>query len=269
MGTVRLRDALARSLNLPAVKVITDIGPEAAVTLAERLGFTSHLEPVPALGLGSSAVTPLELASAYATFANRGRREGPRIIDRVLGKDGEREPIALTAPISEQVIGEQDAYLITSLLQSVVEGGTGAKARELGRPAAGKTGTSNEQRDAWFAGYTPDLACTVWVGFDDFKSVGKKEYGNRAALPIWIDFMKTAHADMVKSDFEMPSGILTVRIDPATGLLAYDGMEGAVDEVFIDGTEPRETAVPPDLVSPDSFMMDQLAGAAAVDAGVL
>ena len=265
LGTVRLRDALARSLNLPAVKVITEIGPDAAVSLARRLGFASPLEAVPALGLGSSAVTPLELASAYATFANHGRREGPRIIDRVLGKDG--EPVTLTAPFSEQVVTEQEAYLITSLLESVVASGTGAKARELGRPAAGKTGTSNDQRDAWFAGYTPDMACAVWVGFDDLKSVGKKEYGNRAALPIWIDFMKTVHADTVKRDFEMPIGIVTVRIDPASGLRAYDGMEGAVDEVFIEGTEPQETAVPPDLVSPDSFMMDQLAGAA--DAGVL
>lgn len=256
LGAVRFRDALARSLNLPSVKLITEIGPDSVVTLAKRLGFTSALEPVPSLGLGASEVTPLETAAAYATLANHGKREGPRIIARVLGKDGKEIPLA--APSSEQAVSEQDAFLITSLMRSVVESGTGRKARALGRPAAGKTGTSNDRRDAWFAGYTPNLSCAVWVGYDDLKSIGRREYGNRAALPIWLDFMKAAHKDVIKQDFEEPFGIVTVRIDPKTGLRAFEGMEGAVDEVFIDGTEPHETAVPPELISPDNFMMNQL-----------
>jgi penicillin-binding protein 1A len=265
LGAVRARDALARSLNLPAVKLITEIGPDAAVVLAKRLGISSALEPAPSLALGASAVTPLEMASAYATLANRGRREGPTIIRRVLGKDGNEIPLSM--PPSEQAVSEQEAYLITSLMESVVEGGgTGAEAQKLGRPAAGKTGTSNEQRDAWFVGYTPSLACAVWVGFDDFKPIGKKEYGNRAALPIWLDFMTAAHADIVRQDFEVPEGIVTIPIDPKTGLLAYENMPGALSEVFIEGTQPMETAVPPDLASPDSIMMDQLSDeAGAVD----
>lgn len=259
LGAVRVRDALARSLNLPAVKLITEIGPDAAVALARRLGFSSALEAVSALGLGSSSVTPLEMATAYTALAAEGKREGPRILRRVIGKDGKEIPLAV--PPSEQAVSAQDAYLITSLMTSVVESGTGAKAKELGRPAAGKTGTSDDQRDAWFVGYTPDFACAVWVGYDDLKSIGKKEYGNRAALPIWLEFMKAAHKDIVRSEFEMPPGIITLAIDPKTGLRAYEGMKDAFDEVFIDGTEPLETAVPPDLVSPESFMMDQMGGA--------
>ncbi len=258
LGAVRARDALARSLNLPAVKLITEIGPDAVVATAKRLGITSTLEPAPSLALGASAVTPLEMATAYAALANHGRREGPRILRRILDRDGNEIPLP-TLP-SEQAVSEQEAYLITSLMESVVEGGTGAEARKLNRPSAGKTGTSNEQRDAWFVGYTPNLACAVWVGFDDFKTIGRKEYGNRAALPIWLDFMKVAHADIVRQDFEVPPGILTVSIDPKTGLRAYENMPGALDEVFLEGTEPTETAVPPDLASPDSILMDELAG---------
>ncbi len=264
LGSVRMRDALARSLNLPAVKLITDIGPDAAVTLAGRLGFTSDLEAVPSLGLGASAVTPLEMAVAYAALANKGRREGPRIVQKVLDNRG--NPVPLASLPSEQAVSEQEAYLITSLLTSVVDAGTGAKAKEIGRPAAGKTGTSNDQRDAWFAGYTPDLACVVWVGFDDLKTIGKKEYGARAALPIWVDFMKQAHKNIVRSDFEMPPGVIAVPIDPKSGLRAYEGMPNSLSEVFIDGTEPTETAVPPDLLSPDSFLMDQMG--AMQDAGL-
>jgi penicillin-binding protein 1A len=130
----------------------------------------------------------------------------------------------------------------------------------LGRPTAGKTGTSNDQRDAWFVGFTPHYTAAVWVGFDDFRPLGKKEYGGRAALPIWLEVMKSAHAGIPRSDFEMPEGILAVPIDPESGLLAYEGMEGALEELFIEGTEPTESAVPPGLVSPDSFLFDQMTG---------
>lgn len=256
-GAVRVREALARSLNLPAVKLITEVGPEATAAVAKRLGIVSDLEAVPSLALGSSAVSPLELASAYAVLANRGKRNPPRILQRVVRADGTEVPL-VTAP-SEQVISEQEAYILTSLLESVVRGGTGARARQLNRPAAGKTGTSDEQRDAWFAGYTPDFSCAVWVGYDDFQTLGRKEYGAQAALPIWIDFMKRAHEGIEARDFEKPEGIVTAGIDPVSGLLAWEGMEGALDEVFIDGTEPTEVAVPPELIAPESFLMDQLA----------
>ena len=156
------------------------------------------------------------------------------------------------------VVTEQEAYIMTSLLQSVVKEGTGARARHLGRPAAGKTGTSNDQRDAWFVGYTPEYTAAVWVGFDDYRSLGKKEYGGRAALPIWLEVMKRAHSGLPSSDFERPAGIVAGRIDPESGLKAYDGMDGAMEELFIEGTEPTESSVPPELVSPDSFLFDQM-----------
>ncbi len=256
-GAVRLRVALSKSLNLPAVKLLTDIGPETAVELANRLGIRSPLEPVPSLALGASAVSPLELTSAYAAIANKGKAHRPTVLKRVVGPDGVEIP--LSGRSAEQVLSEQEAYIATSLLMSVVQSGTGAKAKQLGRPAAGKTGTSNEQRDAWFVGFTPDIACAVWVGYDDLRSIGKKEYGARAALPIWIDFMAKAHHNRVANEFVKPSGIVEVAIDSETGLLAYEGMEKTIKEVFIEGTEPTEVAVPPDLVSPESFLMDQLA----------
>jgi penicillin-binding protein 1A len=261
LGAVRLREALARSLNLPSVKLITDIGPEMAVALAHRMGVTSKLEPVPALALGASAVTPLEMAAVYAVLANRGVREPPRVVQRIIKPDGTEIP--LVSEPSAQVVSEQEAYIMTSLLKSVVQGGTGARAMQLKRPAAGKTGTSDDQRDAWFVGYTPDFACAVWVGYDDYRSIGAKEYGSRAALPIWTDFMTRAHEGHIKRDFAKPDGIVTLAIDPQSGLLAFEGLEGAINEVFIDGTEPAEVATPPDLISPESFLMGQMAGADA------
>jgi penicillin-binding protein 1A len=255
-GAVRLRQAIAQSMNLPAVKLITEVGPEQVVELAVQLGITSKLEPTPAMALGASAVSPLEIGSFYAALSNKGRWQRPWIVKRVVRPDGIEIPLMGRSP--RQVVTEQEAYIMTSLLTSVVEEGTGARARQLGRPAAGKTGTSNDQRDAWFVGFTPDYTAVVWVGFDDFRPLGKKEYGGRAALPIWLEVMKNAHGDLPRRDFEMPEGIVTVRIDAESGLLAYDGMEGTIEEVFIEGTEPTETAVPPDLVSPDGFLFDQM-----------
>jgi penicillin-binding protein 1A len=255
-GAVRLRQAIAQSMNLPAVKLITQVGPEQVAELAKQMGITTALEPSPAMALGASAVSPLEIGSFYAALANRGRWQRPWIVKKVVRSDGVEIPLMGRSP--RQVVTEQEAYIMTSLLKSVVEEGTGARARQLGRPAAGKTGTSNDQRDAWFVGFTPDYTAAVWVGFDDFRPLGKKEYGGRAALPIWLDVMKSAHSGLPRRDFEMPEGILAVRIDPVTGLLAYDGMEGAMEELFIEGTEPTESAVSPDLVSPDGFLFDQM-----------
>jgi penicillin-binding protein 1A len=258
VGAVRLRQALAKSLNLPSVKLIADLTPEYVADLAARMGITSKLDPTPALALGASAVCPLEIASAFDTIAGRGKRRSPFIIKRVSGPDGVDIPLIGRSP--EQVITEQEAYLITSLLESVVKEGTGTGAQRLKRPAAGKTGTSDKQRDAWFVGFTPQVVCAVWMGYDDYRSLGSKEYGGRAALPIWVDFMKKAHEKLEKSDFIRPLGIVNARIDSETGLLAYEGAEEAMDEIFIEGTEPTETAVPPNLVSPDNFLLDQAAG---------
>jgi len=268
-GAVPVRDAIARSLNLPAVKVIRDVGPQAVADLAARLGISSRLDPGPALALGSSAVTPVELGTAYAALAAGGVVHRPWVVRRAVGPDGGEIP--LLGRTGERVLSEEEAYVMTSLLTSVIEYGTGAQALALRRPAAGKTGTSNEARDAWFAGYTPDVAAVVWVGYDDSRPLGPKEYGGRAALPIWLAFMKRAHSGLPVRDFAAPAGVVTAVIDPATGLLAYEGEGGARDEVFIEGTAPIDTALPPDVLSLDAFMLEQAArgtGRGAPDGGV-
>jgi penicillin-binding protein 1A len=257
-GSVRLRVALARSLNLPAVKVAADIGAQAIADMASRLGITSSLDPTPALALGSSAISPLELASAYGVFAALGKRSEPWVVQSITGPGGKPWPIPGRS--ATEVLPPFQAGLMNSLLLSVVQEGTGSEARALGRPVAGKTGTSNEQKDAWFGGYTAQISCVVWVGYDDLRSIGKAEYGAKAALPIWLAFMKAAHEDLPKEDFPMPEGLVHVKIDPQSGLLAYEDMEGAMDELFIDGTEPLETAVPPELVAPSDFLLEQAAG---------
>jgi penicillin-binding protein 1A len=266
-GAVSVRQALARSLNLPAVKLIGDVGPKQVAALAEQLGIESELDPVSSLALGTSVVSPLELTGAYAVLAAGGVRHKPWIVARLTGPDGLTIP--LTGRSGGRVLAAEDAYMITSLLTSVVRAGTGKKARALGRPVAGKTGTTDDSRDAWFVGYTPDLVATAWVGFDDMRPLGRKEYGGRAALPIWLKFMTAAHKKKKARDFERPDGIVTARIDPQTGLLAYEGMEGAIEEVFIEGTEPTESALPPDVLSLESFARQQAAaGFAAPDGGV-
>jgi len=150
----------------------------------------------------------------------------------------------------EQVVKPETAYLTTYLLQGVIERGTGWKARDLGRPVAGKTGTTNDYRDAWFIGYTPHLVTGVWVGYDDQRSIGKNETGARAALPVWLEFMKKAHLGKDSTDFTVPEDILFKKIDPRTGLLSTESCALTIREAFLPGTEPRhycdETAVRPE-----------------------
>lgn len=260
-GAVRLREALAQSLNLPAVKLITDIGPESVMELAGQLGVNSRIEATPSLALGASSVSPLEMASVYAAFASGGKKITPWLVAAATKTSGQSVPLFQKTPL--QAISPQEAFIITSMLTSVVREGTGARAGALGRPTAGKTGTSNEGRDAWFVGYTPDIVCAVWVGYDDHRPLGRREQGSRAALPIWLSFMQTAHEGLPQSAFVPPeTGIVFADIDPRTGLLAYEGMEDAIGEVFIAGTEPTQTAVPPELVAPDDFLLQQLAAPA-------
>jgi penicillin-binding protein 1A len=254
-GAVPLRDALARSLNLPAVKTIRDVGPGRVAELARAMGIRSRLEESPALALGASAVSPLEMASAYATLAAGGVHRPPRVVARATGPGGREIP--LVGRSERRVLAAEEAYLATSLLESVIGSGTGRRARALGRPAAGKTGTSNEMRDAWFVGYTPDVATAVWVGYSDFRPIGRREYGSRAALPTWLRFMRRAHRGRPKLEFERPEGVVTARIDPRSGLLAYEGQEETVEEVFIEGTSPTESALPPEVVSLDDFLLEQ------------
>ena len=254
-GPVRLREALAQSINVAAVRLLNDVGIQPTIELARALGLTTPMEPTLALALGAYEVRPIELAGAYSVFAAGGERVAPAIVTRIDGPDG-RQVRLTPPPAAERVMGTDEAYMVTSLLTSVVDHGTGKTAKRVGRPAGGKTGTSNEARDAWFVGFTPDRVACVWVGFDDRAPLGSGESGARAALPIWVDVMKAAHEGRPAADFAVPPGIATARIDPETGLLAYEGMEGAISEVFLDGTVPTEMARPPDVIDPATFLVD-------------
>jgi penicillin-binding protein 1A len=255
-GAVRLRDALARSINLVAIRVTQDLTPTRVAQFAKQLGIDSPLEPTLALALGASGVTPLELVNAYATFAAGGRYAAPHLVKRIVGPDGKR--VALPEPPAPRnVLTPAEAFLITSLLTSVVKDGTAKAALELKRPAAGKTGTSNDARDAWFVGYTPELVAGVWVGYDDLRSLGKGESGSKAALPIWIALLKQALAGKAVVDFPVPGGLVRLPIDRETGKLAYEGMPNPIDEYFLEGTQPTETATPPDVLDSDEFLMNQ------------
>lgn len=257
-GSVRLRYGLAHSINSVAVRVIDELGPASVVDFARQLGITTPLDPTLGLALGASEVRLNELVNAYATFAVGGRYLPLTFIKRIQDANGNDVEL----PEREEprdVLTPAEAFVTTSLLTSVIEEGTATKAKALGRPAAGKTGTSNSARDAWFCGYTPTVVAGVWVGYDDHRPLGHKESGTKSAVPIWIDAMKAAVGKTPPEPFPMPSGVQTARIDPASGLLAYEGQEDAIDEVFLDGTAPVQTALPPDVADPTTFMMEQLA----------
>ncbi len=236
-GSVTLRTALAQSLNVPTVRLLEKVGIDETIQYARRLGIRSPLAPYPSLALGSSDVTLAELTSAYAVFANHGIKLGPVSILMITDSTG--RVLYMNDDVPEQVMSPETAYLITSLLRGVIERGTGWKARELGRPAAGKTGTTNDYRDAWFIGYTPSLIAGTWVGYDDQESIGPKETGAHVALPIWLEFMKKAHAEQPPEDFSVPGGIIFKQVDPKTGLLSTENCKLSIREAFLPGTEPR------------------------------
>jgi penicillin-binding protein 1A len=237
-GPVTVRKALAWSLNVPTVRLFQKIGIDETIRFSRKLGIKSPLAPVPSLALGSADLTLLELTSAYTVFAAHGVRVEPGSILMVTDSTG--RTLYVNDSVPEQVLKPETAYLVTNLLRGVIERGTGWKARELGRPAAGKTGTTNDYHDAWFIGYTPGLAAGVWVGYDDHRSIGPKETGSRAALPIWLEFMKKACADREPEEFIAPAGIIFRQIDPMTGLLSTDQCRSSIREAFLPGTEPRQ-----------------------------
>lgn len=258
-GSVRLRQALAKSINLVAVRVMSEVTPEAAVSFARDMGITSPLDPSLSLALGASEVRPIELVNAYATFAAGGRFAPYRVIARIVDREGKTVTLNAPAP-PRDVMTAAEAYVMTSMLSSVVKEGTGQAALKLKRPAAGKTGTSNNVRDAWFVGFTPEVVAGVWIGYDDSRSLGRGESGSSTALPIWIDAVTAAVAGKPVVAFAEPSGITTLAIDPVSGLLAYEGMEGAIDEIFLEDNVPLETASRPDVVDTTTFMMEQMTG---------
>ena len=241
---LRLREALANSVNVAAVRVIADVGPANVVSWAQALGIESPMKPDLSLALGSYEVHPIELAGAYATFAAGGSYQEPRLVLRIVGPDG--KDLALPdPPPARRVLDDAEAYLVTNMLTSVIDHGTAARARSLGRPLAGKTGTSNGPKDTWFAGYSADIAAVTWVGYDDGRLLGPGEQGAVTALPAWMSFMKVAHEGRPRVDFPRPPGVTTVTIDQRTGALPYPDDPDVLDEVFLAGTEPTATAEPP------------------------
>ncbi|MFT3766596.1 MAG: PBP1A family penicillin-binding protein [Minicystis sp.] len=237
----RLRDALAQSVNVAAVWSLAKLGPTNVVAWAKSLGIESKMGADSSLALGSYEVTPREMAGAYATFAAGGVYEEPILIQKIVGPNGVAVPLPDRAP-SRRVMEENEAYVMTSLLTSVVRDGTGKRAKSLGRPIAGKTGTSNQAKDAWFVGYSTDIACAVWTGYDDPTPMGAGEAGASVALPAFVDFMREAHKKRPAADFPVPAGLARVQIDPATGLKAYPDQKDAMEEIFLAGTEPTEVA---------------------------
>lgn len=235
LGPVRLREALEGSRNVPFARLGLAVGPGRIIEIARRLGIEGPLAPYPSLALGASEVTLLELTAAYAVLAAEGRRTPPRSAIAVFGRDGAIREMA--AGRSDAVISPAEAYLITSALRGVVERGTGRGVREAGYrgPLAAKSGTTNGSRDAWFVGYTPELAVGVWVGFDDGTPVGLS--GSRAALPIFADFMIRVLGSRGGRGFRAPAGVEWIDIQPETGLRAGWGCRGE-PELFLAGTAP-------------------------------
>jgi penicillin-binding protein 1A len=262
-GLISLREALIHSRNLATVKLLEKIGVRSVIDFSRTIGIASPLNYDLSLALGSSSVTLLELSSAYGVFANQGMRLEPYGIIQVQGAGGQVLEQTLFEP--RQVISKETAYMITNMLEDVIQRGTGQQARSLGRPVAGKTGTTNDYTDAWFLGYTPNLVVGVWVGFDDIRTLGETESGAHAALPIWIDFMREALKPLPVVPFEIPDDVLFVRVDPGTGLLPSDQGDQAAVEIFAKGTEPSDSA--PQHIDPvDFYKLDQVAESPAVPA---
>jgi penicillin-binding protein 1A len=250
-----VRTAIAESDNSAADKLLDEVGAANVVEWAHALGITTDLQPTPSLALGAYEVIPIELCNAYVTFANGGEFELPKLVTRIVAPGGKVLALPATPP-PRRVLSPEEAYLITSLMRGVVEHGTAQRARALGRPLAGKTGTTNLAKDTWFVGFSTELAATVWVGYDDALPLGWGEAGAQTALPAWMSFMKAAHDKKPPTEFPRPSGIVTANVDPATGLLPYPGEDSAIEEEFLDGTVPTEISKP-----------DAGADAGRVDAG--
>jgi len=293
-GPTRLRWALTKSRNLVSIRLLQQIGIRKVINYAQRFGFdTANFTRDLSLALGTHAVSPLQLASAYTVLANGGYRVEPFLIQRIENLSGEvifqanpatvcktcvensgnkasdpsdtlndlasqdesnpelsmeeilsrTEPLALERPTAPRVMAAGVNYIIDSILQDVITKGTGRRALVLERSdLAGKTGTTNGPMDAWFSGYNRDVVTTTWVGFDRYTPLGKREFGGTAALPIWIDYMREALGNSADVERPLPIGIVNVKIDPETGLLARPGQKNAISEYFRESNVPEQEA---------------------------
>ena len=274
-GDTIFRDCLILSRNIPTIKIVQQLGLDKVIEYANKMGITSNFDRNFSIALGSSVVAPIELVTAYSVFATGGKKPVINMIKQVSDRNGNileqnqsnlpdltieeqikvheeddrrkmTYQVAVAKGISNEplpenyVITPQTSYQMTSLLKEVITSGTGSRAAALNRPAAGKTGTTNDNYDAWFVGFTPNIVSAVWLGFDEAQSLGAHEEGGKAAVPIWLEFMQQTLDGKPVLDFPMPNGLVPVAIDPKTGKLANDKTAKPVVEVFKAGTEPTE-----------------------------
>jgi penicillin-binding protein 1A len=242
---MRLRTALMKSKNLVTVRIMQAITPQYAQDYITRFGFDPKLHPpYLTMGLGAGNVTPLQMAGAYAVFANGGYRVAPYFIERIEDSRGgvlaQARPAGAEEGGAERVIDARNAFVMTTLLRDVVRAGTGARAMKLGRhDLAGKTGTTNDFIDAWFCGFNASLVAIAWIGFDTPQSLGRNETGAQAALPMWISYMGSVLRGTPEQPLSMPPGVVVARVDPDTGLRAADGNSG-IPEYFYQEFQPAE-----------------------------
>jgi penicillin-binding protein 1A len=270
LGDITLRTCLTHSVNTCSISILERVGVDPVLELAKKLNLSTDAHPSPSnltLALGTGEVLPIDIVNAYTIFLDEGRIAPPVLIEKVKRRNGEVLEIARPEPV--QIISPQTAFVMSDLMKSVVESGTATRARDLQRPVAGKTGTTNQAKSVWFVGFTPDVVTGVYVGFDDNKSLGRAESGGKASVPIWLDFMKEATKELPARDFSAPEGVVRKAIDSSVGLLdnvdaasssskpgelpeptfTEDGdpipkelPKGIIGEVFISGTEPTQTA---------------------------
>ncbi|OYV75064.1 MAG: hypothetical protein B7Z74_01490, partial [Deltaproteobacteria bacterium 21-66-5] len=237
LGPIPLLEALAKSRNLATVRLLNEIGVDTAIRMARDLGIESPIERNLSIALGSSGVTPLEMVTAYSTFAAGGQRPTPFFIREV--QDAKGRVLERTEPKVVQAIAPETAYLTIRLMQEVLRTGTAASAGRLSPNLAGKTGTTNENTDAWFIGGSPDLMAAVWVGFDTPASLGRRQTAASVALPIWTQFFGRALGHVPDREFPVPAGITFARVDPSTGKAVPPGSGEGMLLPFKLGTAPE------------------------------
>ena len=250
-GPTLFRTGLIKSRNIITIKILKKIGVRSAIDYSKRMGIVSPLNADLSLALGSSGLSLLEITRAYSVFANGGMLVKPIFITKIYDRSG--KILEENQPSFTESISQETAYIMTDLLKGVVKEGTGWRVRALARPVAGKTGTTNDLRDAWFIGFNPTLVTGVWLGYDDRKPMGKGETGSRAASPIWLHFMKEVLKGESITPFQHPEGVVITKIDAKTGLLASTFSEKTCFQAFKEGTEPTAYSPKPDQAKPGEF----------------
>jgi penicillin-binding protein 1A len=270
-GPTRIRKALYQSRNLVSIRLLKETGVRKTLKTVQKFGFDRNELPKDlSLALGSAALTPMEIAAGYSMLANGGYKIEPHLIAYIEDNNGNiiyqkrpltackeclvNEPSESELELAPRIADDRAIFILHSILKDVIKKGTGRRALALKRnDLAGKTGTTTDQVDAWFSGFNTEIATTVWVGFDSPKTLGRREYGARAALPIWSDYMKVALENMDESHMKQPDGIVTVRIDPKTGLLAQPGAKNAIFEIFRTEFAPQKQATAPEVIPSTSI----------------